>query len=427
MHLRILFLITLLLGGSATVSAENWTTLNGTNFEAKFLGMWGQAAIFRRADGKRAAIPMNGLNAESRIAIGKLNKEVMEKRAKRISQLKEQKAASIAMKAAEGGAPVELPPVVAYEPMSDVMTLEETVQHMINQSASGHIRTYWDTLPENYQTDMEGIRGYLTSKVPAEKWDMHIDVASKFSQVLNEKKDLILGLPLFAALPPPMAEPIKNAVPSLGTLVSAFADKNFLSHDALSKMELSQIIEAKSTEMNGSLRAMMESGSMPANVPPLDAIEISMDGDDRGTVAVPNAPPQTWLLVEGRWVPESMAGDWDGKLEKMRESIDKLAESDSTTIDMIMPLLDQLLAAQDQQTFSSTIQGAMTQLMPLMQSMPGFSGGPGLGAGGMGQGFGPPPGMGAPGMGSPKGGPLGEPGPPGPGGPGSGVPPGARP
>lgn len=383
MIIRIGFLIALLLTSGLTSFAETWTTLNGQNFDAQFRGMWGDAAIFERADGKRAAITLLNMNAESRIRLEKLNKEVEARRAERVEQLRnEATEAAMQLERGEsvGGSSAALPAPVPYQPITDSMDLQATVAHLLEQTASGHLRIYWDALPPSYQQQTDQMRVDLTGKVPAEKWDSRIAVLEKIVRIVREKQTLLLNSSALATVPQPMKDSAVAAItPFVDQLATILGDNRF-SHASISTTPIGDLIAAISTEVSGPLRKMLEaSEGQSKQLPTIDRMEIQQTDDSHGTVKeLDSGDSSTWSRIEQRWVSDAATGDWQQKLAAANGQLQQVfGPAGDATVAQFTPVLDGLLAASDQAAFDAVVFQIIAQLAPMMQQMGGAPGAPG--------------------------------------------------
>ncbi|MEZ6086838.1 MAG: hypothetical protein R3C05_02150 [Pirellulaceae bacterium] len=382
-------LVLLVATTSLPVVAETWTTLNGVSFDAEFRGMWGEAAIFQRADGKRAAIALANMRAESRLRIQALDKEVAAKRKERVDQLKQQAAiadapeipgmggplagAGLNPAALLGGGGGTLPAVVEYEPITDGMDLETTVKHLIRQTASGHVRIFWDSLPASHQSDLDRVRSEVTSSISADQWNTRIGMLDKLTRLINEKQDMLLGLSMLQGMPAEVKDQIKSGLEPIGQFLAALNANNRLSHEVFSTTPLGTTIADVSTDVHGLLRTLFESSDSGSPVPDPDAIAVDQSSPMEGLVTVPGAPePMKWKQVEGRWITEANADQWQDQLQTFRTEMEALfAEDTNEKVEQFTKVLDDLLAASDQQAFEAIIFRVMLQFGPQLQPMGG--------------------------------------------------------
>ncbi|QDS88620.1 hypothetical protein EC9_28110 [Rosistilla ulvae] len=377
-------LIGILVTSGLTAHAETWTTLNGQQFEATFRGMWGKAAIFERADGRRAAITLLNMNAESRIRLQKLSEEVDARRSQRVADLQQAadaaQMAAAAVPAAEGTA-TSLPPVVEYQPMADAMDLKSTISHLLDQSSSGHLRVYWDALPASYQRDIDQMRTDLTGKIPASQWDARIDLLAKVARVLQEKQSLLMGSSMLASFPAPMKDSVRDGLSPLVDQLATIMQQGQLSHEKVSQTELATLIAELSPELAGPMRKLLEAtrGMSPV-APNIERMQIEQTDDSHGTVKDPAVDHNsTWTKVEQRWISDSVADDWTNNLQATGQQFESFfGEESNAKAAQIGTVVDGLLAAQDQQSFDAVIFQVVLQMGPMLKQFgvaPGMPGG----------------------------------------------------
>ncbi|QDV69486.1 hypothetical protein Poly24_32020 [Rosistilla carotiformis] len=366
-------LIALLVISGVTAQAETWTTLNGQQFDAVFRGMWGNAAIFERADGKRAAITLLNMQAESRIRLEKLNQEVEARRAQRVKALRQQAtAAAVPDTTADvaSGDAASLPAMVDYQPMSDAMDLKQTVTHLLNQSASGLIRAYWDALPASYQSDIDQLRSELTGKIPASTWDARIGLLNKLFLTLQQKEGLLMGSSMLASFPGPTKDSIRAGLSPLVDQMVAILERGQLSHASVASTEMASLLATVSPELSGPLRNLAEmSKALGGPVPNIDQMQIEQTDDEHGTVTDSAAGETSqWSRVETRWISDAISADWSSNLQATGGQIESfMGEGFDEKAMQLSTVLDGLMAAQDQQAFDAVIFQVVLQMGPMLK------------------------------------------------------------
>ncbi len=175
-------------------TAEKWTGLRGDrSVEADLLGIWEGNAILKFANGRRVSVPLINLISDSRIRANKVAATIETHRAELVSELKAQ--------AAEAAAPApstlpEPPAAPDYRPLASKAGAIETLQHIDDQSQSGHVLlAYFDSLPPKYRADLDGVVKAGADTLDVAKIDATLGPLYRLADLIVTRQNWIFSHP----------------------------------------------------------------------------------------------------------------------------------------------------------------------------------------------------------------------------------------
>jgi len=265
-------------------------------------------------------------------------------------------------------------PRAAATPDQAMMNVAKSMQ---NNDPSGT----WHMLPESYQRDLnEVVRAYAAA-VDADLWKAGSATFGKIEEVLRTRKNLLLSSN-FANMAGGRAALEQNydvAVNILGTLKSS----DLMDLQKMRAADLGRILSTTGRDLMRELAKMdVNSAQIPGmqdtmgirnTFASLQAETISQEGDKAMVrITTPGQGPEevAFVRVEGKWIPDEMANDWDTVIQDMRGGVAQIAQMKPAEksqalmmLGMANGVLDQLLAAKTQQELEAVLGGVMGMMM----------------------------------------------------------------
>lgn len=288
-------------------------------------------------------------------------------------------------------APAATTPVAVSAPIMLPAEPELLYAEIVKQTANGRADIIWEMLPAKHQSDIKGLIQTLGAKMDKELWEKSFAVLGKAANVLKTKREFITGHPVVAGAlmnfkvndQPATPEQIQQSLDVTATFLQTIFTSELSTVDGLAKLDPQAFFAGTvSKSMKVANDAMVQlSGKTKEQLidETLTKSKITANkmGDDVSelTFETEGVPPQTmlWKRVDGKWLPAQMVDGWDEKVAQAKAAIEgtdfagppKAAVTAVTTI--VEPILDQLLAAQDQEAFNGVIMG----VLPLVQGLLG--------------------------------------------------------
>jgi len=361
--------------------AETWTDNTGTHqVEADFLALRGTVVYLKKDNGVTIAVPLARLNTASQ-------------------QLARQLAAATAQTA----------------------TPDAAVRELLANLEAGNLRAMWDALPTSYQTDVNDVLHTFAENMDVDIWNAGKRILGKAVSVLKDKKQFILGYPALQQPGVDLSAAEKNWDNVVG-LLDAIVSSELTDLDKLKTLDMAAFLDGTGKDIGAKLAALAKAVEqdvdpaalpMPPDFPGAEVVQlgdlenlkistVSVDGDSaviRIEKATGDSEDHEAVRVEGKWLPKEMVDGWSEGMAGAKQFLTtdmpkQLQENKQMLLSPLSPVkmaegvLDQMLAAQDQEAFNEVING----IMEMVQGMMGGEQGPGAGPGGGADPFGTPPG-----------------------------------
>ena len=230
----------------------------------------------------------------------------------------------------------------------------------------------WQAMPASYQEDVSGLVHDFASQMDGSLWDQGFSTLGKLTRVLDEKREFLIDHPMIQqqlSQSPDGAASYEALVTFLRTIV----ESDLSSLDRMRSLN----VESFLTVTLGDLMSQMDELSALSPESAQDTLNTfrsttatqSRSEGDRAWVMIQKGEeePQEveFRLVEGKWVPAELADGWDEHVSEMRAKMAETTGAKENTAQvgamlfMADGVLEQLLAAQTEEQFSSTLQSVI--------------------------------------------------------------------
>ena len=259
-------------------------------------------------------------------------------------------------------------------------TPDGTVTYVANQLAEGHPGVLWQALPASYQTDINALTHEFAGKMDPEVWNKTFAVMRKAAVVLQDKKELFMGSQMMK-----MAQDRQDEVAAnwdiAATAMSTVAGSDLGNLEKLKTMDWKNFLETTGSQMMAIAKkssAETEDNSYEneflAKVKSMK-VEVLDKTDETATVKITSAdedPEEVQMTkVEGRWIPNDLADDWQENVSKARENLaemtpEKMAEQKMQVMMMVgmaEAFVDQIAQAQTSEQLDQMLQGLLGGMM----------------------------------------------------------------
>ncbi len=253
---------------------------------------------------------------------------------------------------------------------------EGTVTAVAEALADRHPEVLWQALPPSYQKDITELTHAFAARMDPTVWDAAFGLGRKTANVLRDKKAIILSSSYLESAGEERQR-IEDSWDTMVWVLTEFSASDVSRLDALKSIDWERYLATTGRElMNSAAEASKRSGD--------DAFDreftqmllktkvevVSREGDQATLrISAPDEEPEDLQLtrVEGRWVPNDMAADWD---ENFADAKQKLAETSAEEIEegsmqammvigMVDGVLTKLETVETTEQFEAAIQGIL--------------------------------------------------------------------
>jgi hypothetical protein len=362
------------LAGSTAIAAETWTDNTGKyQVVGDFLALRDNVVYLRKENGVTIAVPMERLNVAS------------QQLARRLATAPH--PAPGAVPPVPPAAPATAPP--ATTPAADT-TPDAEISALMGRLQSGDFGALWDSLPPTYQADINEVVRTFGQNMDADIWNAGKRVVDKAVSVLRDKKQFILGYPALQQPAMNVAAVDKNWDLVVG-LLDAIVRSELTDLNKLKEFDGASFLSGSGKEIGDRLGALSEAfqadvdpNTLPVPmefpgmevVPTIDFASVKISTVQvHGDTAVlrfeqPDGKTEDHqaVRVEGKWLPKEMVDGWQEGIEQSKlyltttmpgqlKEAKPMLLSPFSPMKMVEGVLDQLLAADDQQAFNEVIDG----------------------------------------------------------------------
>lgn len=268
----------------------------------------------------------------------------------------------------------------------------EAIKFIMTEMADGNGGVLWQAMPASYQSDVNSIAQLAGTKIDAEIYDKVFATLNRVSTVLDKQKEFLFNMSMGGEpTDPDEVAKMRKAWPSIMNIFAEISSSSLSSASGLQgfdgKTFFGKTVSAIIKDMDAI--SMLQGETDEPSIADLKQAEVKLvEGTDEVAtleMSVPGEEPETetFVKVEGRWVPQEMAEGWTEQMAEAKatlEAIDptQLAKQKPQIMGvfaMIDGVLAQIEAAETQEQFNQAVQGAMMPLMGAAMMFQGMGGG----------------------------------------------------
>lgn len=260
---------------------------------------------------------------------------------------------------------------------------DNAIQTVITEFAKGNGGILWQAMPASYQSDVNTLAQLAGSKIDPEVYGKSFATIARLAEVIDQQQVLILNSSVMQGRSAEEMAELEAALPSIVGLLGAITSSELASSTGLLNFNGQDFFDttvSQFTQYAETLGQLAGEESMLSNY--MNTVVTVVEADDlQATLltTVPGKEPleQVFTKVEQRWVPSEMASDWSSEIAEAKAELDATFIEDMaaqkpqimSVLAMIDGVLAQIAAAENQQQFDQSLQGAI-----LMMVGPGWGG-----------------------------------------------------
>jgi hypothetical protein len=361
--------------GISTGRSETWTSLRGTHsVEAKMIGLWGDSVILELSNGRRVSVKLLDLRSESRIQAQQLARKLDNSRSERVDELRGQATAA----AAPAPDPLPQPPAPPQyvAPQAD-QSAADFFDQLDSAIASGHILAIYDSLPPSYRRDIDELVRLSAQRMDFAAWQSTIDSAHQLGDLIVTRQKWFLSSPRIQALPPEQQELAAGPLLSVAGLLRAGLAPDAMQLEKLQSTDFRQWLAERDLAIAPYLAQLFRQIGVDS-LRQMN-IESEQNGMAVASFSVNGAPRKvTYVLVEGFWVPKSLADQWPAMVANWKQApqspLASAISSASMVLQPLQPMLASLASAGDAASFHSEMEAIFAPAETVITTLAGVLG-----------------------------------------------------
>ncbi|MFY9253669.1 MAG: hypothetical protein WAO83_09455 [Fuerstiella sp.] len=286
---------------------------------------------------------------------------------------------------ADGSAGSSSSAAVVAAPTED--SAEATMQYLMDGMKAGQPVVVWNSLPENYQSDINGLVQTFGTNMDPETWKQSIGLLSTVHKLLVDKQDFILNYPALATSE--NADAMKKAIPQIAGFLKTIIDGSS-DLESLKTFDGATFLSTTGANLVSQFDAIVSLVPNPTGavngLAAIDSVKIETieSTDSTATLKITGTDSkddeQKFVKVNGKWLPENMTKDWDKNVQSAREALAQMPEKTGEmkmqvmmASGMVGGMLAPLQSAENQEQFNAALDGLAQSAMGMM--MGGMGGG----------------------------------------------------
>jgi hypothetical protein len=262
---------------------------------------------------------------------------------------------------------------------------DAAIETISQELSAGNGGILWEAMPVSYQTDVNAIAQLAGTKVDVEVYDKSFSLIARLAEVANKQKAFILNTKLGGGQSAEEIAKIEAAWPSIIGFVQTIATSSISSTAGLQTFDGQLFCEQTISALVGYSKDL---AVVTGEVDPLSLGAIKLVAATDTTAQLEMTAPdggvstESFTKVENRWVPTELASEWttsvaEAKAQLEAISLEEIAQKKPQimgAITMLEGVLAQLAAAENQEQFDLSLQGAMMPIMGLIMMQGGMGG-----------------------------------------------------
>ena len=257
---------------------------------------------------------------------------------------------------------------------------DAAIQTVITEFAQGNGGILWEAMPATYQSDVTTLVKLAGTKVDAEVYDKSFATIGRLAEVVDQQKAFILGSSFMEGRSAEEMAELEAALPSVVGVINTLTQSELASTTGLQNFDGQAFFDTTVSKLAGYAEELaVLAGEEYVLSDYVNSVVSVVEADDAQAtllMTVPGEEPveQAFTKVDARWVPTEMASEWASSIAESTAGLEATSPEDIAAqkpqimgvLTMIDGVLTQIAAAETQEQFDQSLQGAMMPLMGLM-------------------------------------------------------------
>lgn len=241
----------------------------------------------------------------------------------------------------------------------------------------------WDALPMSYQSDIRDLASQASEKIDADNYEGVFKLIGRIGRVMDQKTEFILNTDMGGGLPEEELAKLETAFPLVSGLLIEISSGPLSKHTGLREFDgqaFGQLVSSFLSFVDAASAFDFEQAFSVENLSELKVKVIRQDAHTASleTTLLGSAPlAEDYVLVEGRWLPQSFIGQWSEALANANANLQLVTaeqvETNKAQVAMVLGLLEgvvaQIESADSQESFDRALQSATIPLMGMFMML----------------------------------------------------------
>lgn len=241
----------------------------------------------------------------------------------------------------------------------------------------------WDALPMSYQSDIRDLASQASEKIDADNYEGVFKLIGRIGRVMDQKTEFILNTDMGGGLPEEELAKLETAFPLVSGLLIEISSGPLGKHTGLREFDgqaFGQLVSSFLSFVDAASAFDSEQAFSVENLSELKVKVIRQDAHTASleTTLLGSAPlAEDYVLVEGRWLPQSFIGQWSEALANANANLQLVTaeqvETNKAQVAMVLGLLEgvvaQIESADSQESFDRALQSATIPLMGMFMML----------------------------------------------------------
>jgi hypothetical protein len=230
-------------------------------------------------------------------------------------------------------------------------TPDGTVVVIAQQLLDHHPEIIWEALPKSYRADINEITSTFAEKMDPEIYNHAFSLVMRAIEVLDDRKDIILASETFRSSGAD-GEEIRTGLANTQAYIETLKASEIATLEGLGKVNWKRFLATTGAQMLEHASSIETAdGANPLDDLSTLKVETLDLSDDRATLRISSEdrePEEVEMaLVEGRWIPADMAGEWPKQSAEVRKGLAEFTPEEmaakKTQIMMFFGMADALI------------------------------------------------------------------------------------
>jgi hypothetical protein len=241
----------------------------------------------------------------------------------------------------------------------------------------------WDALPNSYQSEIKNLASQASGKIDADNYERVFRLVGRIGQAIDQKGEFILNTKLGGGFPGDESTKLKAALPLVSTLLLDLSKSSLAMHAGLREFDGQAFGQLVSSMLAFVEAALAFDSEQEFSMDDLSELEVKVIQENENTASLETTllgdepMAEEYVLVEGRWLPQSFAGLWVEGLANANASLQSVTaeqvEANKAQAAMVLGLLEgvitQIELADSQESFDRALQSAAMPLMGMFMML----------------------------------------------------------